>query len=148
MVTAISLPYNMIASSHPALSWKVFKTSPNLYQNICHVFQIRCNKLWTQQNRFYVQHFLLNSFMFLPPSSLSHPRTLTFMWQRCFSIFSKIASASEANTSTLWGVTNFWVQPFSFAAVYRWHRSPCWPCSSLNWLKAGSEQVKQKHGIR
>lgn len=36
---------------------------------------------------------------------------------------------------------------FSFAAVYRWHRNTCWHCSWPNGLKAGSEQVKQKHGI-
>lgn len=63
----------MITSLHTALSWKELKTSPDLYQNICHMFQIRYQKLWTQHKRFNV---LLNSFMFLSP--LSDPCTLAF----------------------------------------------------------------------
>lgn len=53
LITVIPLPYYMM-TPHPALSWKVFKTSPNLYQNICRVFQIKSSNLWTQQNRFNV----------------------------------------------------------------------------------------------
>lgn len=54
------------------------------------------------------------------------------MWQHCFSTFNKIALASEANYKHLRGVTSCWVQPLSFAALYRWHRSPCWCCSLID----------------
>lgn len=63
------------------------------------------------------------------------------MWQHCFSAFNKTALSSEANTSTLMRCDQLLlVQPLSFAALHRWHRSPSWRCSLTDSKLGVSEQ--------